>query len=316
MAAGKHRQALPQMNGKLFLTDSGMETFLVFQQGVDLPEFAAFPLMDTAEGRAHIDRYMRRHVEIATGAGLGFVMETPTWRANRDWGAKLGYDADALDRVNRDCVAFLNDLRDELETASSPMVVSGNIGPRGDGYSPEMLMQPDQAADYHAAQIASFEAAGADVVTTLTMTHAGEAIGIARAAQNAGMPVVMSFTTEIDGRLPSGQALREAIEEVDAATGNGPVYYMINCAHPTHFDTVLDGGSWMDRIRGLRANASTKSHEELDNSTELDDGNPAELGGQYRALLDRLPNLAVLGGCCGTDHRHVEQICIACKEAA
>jgi len=313
----KYRKNLPQLNGGLFLTDSGLETFLCFQQGIDLPAFAAFPLMETEEGRNEIRNYMERHIRIAVENGLGFIMETPTWRANRDWGAKLGYDRSAIARVNRAAVEFLVGLREIHETAASPMVISGNIGPRGDGYNPANIMQPDEAQAYHAEQIESFAAAGVDLITTMTMTHVGEAVGIARAAQAADVPVVVSFTTETDGRLPTGQALGEAIEEVDALTRSAPAYYMVNCAHPNHFDDALNAGAaWVKRLRGIRANASTKSHAELDVSTELDEGNPKELGAQYRAIRERLPHVTVLGGCCGTDHRHVEQICAACRMAA
>lgn len=313
----KYRNDLPQLNGGLFLTDSGLETFLCFQQGIDLPEFAAFPLMETEEGRGQIGAYMERHIRIAADGGLGFIMETPTWRASQDWGEKLGYDRDGLARVNRDAVRFMCDLRDVHETVASPMVISGNIGPRGDGYNPARILGPAEAQGYHAEQIETFAAAGADLVTTLTMTHVGEAVGITRAAQAADIPVVVSFTTETDGRLPTGQTLGEAIEEVDATTDRGPAYYMINCAHPTHFDDALQAdAAWIGRLRGIRANASTKSHAELDESTELDEGNPEELGAQYRAIRKRLPHVTVLGGCCGTDHRHVERICAACRPVA
>ena len=196
-------------------------------------------------------------------------------------------------------------------------MISGNIGPRGDGYNPAELLTPDEAADYHRDQIEAFAEAGADLITTLTMTHVGEAVGITRAAQAAGMPVVISFTTETDGRIPTTQTLGNAIQEVDRMTGNGPAYYMVNCAHPTHFDDALQKDeTWIKRLRGIRANASTKSHEELDNATELDEGNPAELGAQYRAIRDRMPHVTTLGGCCGTGHRHVAQICSACRLAA
>ena len=178
-------------------------------------------------------------------------------------------------------------------------------------------MGPDEAETYHAKQIRIFSEAGADMVTAITMTNANEAVGVARAAQKAGVPVAISFTLETDGRLPTGQSLKEAIEEVDQATGNGPVYYMINCAHPTHFaGTLSAGGAWIERVRGVRANASKRSHQELNEAPDLDDGDPVELGQQYSDLLERHPQINVLGGCCGTDHRHVEQISMACKTAA
>ena len=130
--------------------------------------------------------------------------------------------------------------------------------------------------------------------------------------RQAAIPVVVSFTVETDGRLPSGQSLGEAIEEVDAQTEGAAAYFMVNCAHPTHFADVLeDDGGRVERIRGVRANASAKSHEELDQSDELDEGSPAELAEQYVDLTTRLRNLNVVGGCCGTDHRHIAAICTA-----
>ena len=111
---------------------------------------------------------------------------------------------------------------------------------------------------------------------------------------------------------PSGQSLADAIEEADAATDAGAAYYMINCAHPDHFESVFTGAAWEQRIRGVRANASRRSHAELNEATELDAGNPEELAAQYAALLVRMPQVNVLGGCCGTDHRHVAAIGHAC----
>jgi S-methylmethionine-dependent homocysteine/selenocysteine methylase len=313
----KYRNSLPQLSRDVFLTDGGLETFLYFQQGIELPEFAAFPLLETLEGRTEIARYMERHIRIALDAQWGFIMETPTWRANRDWGEKLGYDRERLAEANHQSVQFMAALRERYEAPKTKMVISGNIGPRGDGYNPTELMTSKEAATYHRDQIETFVEAGADLVTTLTMTHVGEAVGITQAAQAARIPVVISFTTETDGNLPTGQNLGDAIEEVDALTDGAPAYYMVNCAHPTHFEDALrTDAAWIKRLRGIRANASTKSHEELDNSTVLDEGDPVELGAQYRAIRERMPHVTILGGCCGTDHRHVEQICSACKLAA
>jgi S-methylmethionine-dependent homocysteine/selenocysteine methylase len=312
----KYRSRLPQLSGELFLTDGGIETTLIFHDGLDLPHFAAFHLLQDAAGRAALRRYYRRYAQIACAAGMGFVLESPTWRASADWGAKLGYSAAALAQANRDSLALMREFRVEFETERSPMVVSGCVGPRGDGYDPGQLMTRKEAAAYHAQQVRVLADAGADMVTAITMTNAAEAIGVTRAALQAGLPVVISFTLETDGRLPTGQRLQDAIEEVDAATASGPAYYMINCAHPTHFDAVLSGGTWLKRLRGLRANASRRSHAELDAAPDLDAGDPVELGSQYRALRRRHPQINVLGGCCGTDHRHVEQISQACRMAA
>lgn len=309
----RYRQDLPQLNGTLFLTDGGIETTLIFHDGHALPHFAAFDLLKDEAGRDSLRRYYRSYTAIARDHALGFVLESATWRASRDWAEKLGYSPEALAQANRRSIALLEEIRDAQEAAGCTMVISGCVGPRGDGYSPSDHMTPEAAERYHGEQIRTFADTAADMVTAITMTYAAEAIGVTRAARAAGLPVVISFTVETDGRLPSGQPLKAAIEEVDAATGDGPAYYMINCAHPTHFEDALAAReSWAGRIRGLRANASTLSHAELDAAEELDDGNPDELGGQYRDLRGRLGHLNVFGGCCGTDHRHVAAIARAC----
>lgn len=313
MAKVLYRDNLPQLNGKTFLTDGGMETSLVFHEGLDLPLFASFTLMTDPAGRAAIDRYMRRFCEIAVRDKRGFVLDTPTWRASSRWAEELDVSREALQRVHRDAIAFLKGLRVEYQTEASPFVINGVIGPQDDGYNPDRFLNADEAEKYHDEQVTWFAEYGADMVSAITMTYAEEAIGIARAAKRAGMPAVISFTVETDGHLPSGQPLRAAIEQVEAATGRFPAYYMINCAHPDHFRGVLEeNGPWRERIMGLRANASRMSHEKLDNAEELDDGDPTELGAQYRLLMKVLPNLRVMGGCCGTDHRHVKAISSAC----
>jgi len=313
----KYRAQLPQLDGGLFLTDGGIETSLIFHDGLDLPYFAAFDLLRSVAGTQILTRYFEKYIEIAKSEGVGFILESATWRASSDWGEKLGYSDETLAAANRTAIELLQDLREKHETAETRMVVSGCVGPRGDGYDPGRIMTPDEAEAYHAKQIRAFYEAGADLVTALTMTNANEAIGVTRAAQATGLPVVLSFTVETDGRLPTGQGLREAIEAVDAATDRGPAYYMINCAHPTHFESTLAGeGAWSKRIRGIRANASTRSHAELDEAEDLDDGDPVELGAQYGTLRRRFPHITVLGGCCGTDHRHIERICESCRLAA
>ena len=309
----RYRDQLPQLSDRIFITDGGIETTLIFHEGLELPDFAAFDLLKDAAGYEALRKYFQPYAALARSYQAGFILESATWRASSDWGAKLGYSARELAEMNRKAIDLLSDIRDEYETAASPMVISGCIGPRGDGYTPTALMSPEEAQQYHAAQIGVFRQTEADMVTAITMNYVEEAIGIARAAKAAGMPSAISFTVETDGRLPTGQTLRDAIERVDEATRRAPAYYMINCAHPQHFETVLAAGeAWTERIRGIRANASTKSHAELNDSVELDMGNPVEFGRQHWALLGKLKHLNVLGGCCGTDHRHVEEICKAC----
>jgi S-methylmethionine-dependent homocysteine/selenocysteine methylase len=306
--------SLPQLSGdRVFLTDGGLETTLIFHRGIDLPQFASYPLLADDDGRAALRDYFSRYLELARERGAGFVLDTATWRSNPDWGALLGDDAEALARINREAVAFAQELRGQYSDV--PVLVNGVLGPRGDGYVVGETMTAEEAETYHSAQIRSFAAAGADMVSAVTMTYVEEAIGIARAAAAADMPAVISFTVETDGRLPSGQELGEAIEQTDRDTGGSVAYYMVNCAHPTHFEDVLDGdGEWRERIAGLRANASKMSHEELDAAEELDDGDPAELSAGYAALRSRLRNVNVLGGCCGTDERHIAAVASAWSE--
>jgi homocysteine S-methyltransferase len=313
----KYRQRLPQADGRLFLTDGGLETTLIFHEGWDLPAFEAFTLLESEKGRAAIRAYYDRYIPLAVEQGTGFILDAPTWRANPDWAAKIGYGRERLAKINLDAIQFMAEIRERHETERSPMVISGVIGPRGDGYDPGKVMSAEEAQAYHGWQIRIFRDAGADYVSAYTLTNINEALGFARAAQAAKMPCVVSFTLETDGRLATGERLAEAIAAVDAATEHGPAYYMINCAHPTHFDHVLDEtAAWTQRVGGLRANSSRRSHAELDNSPELDTGDPEELGAQYAELRRRFPHLTVLGGCCGTDHRHVACISTACREAA
>jgi homocysteine S-methyltransferase len=305
----RHRSSLPQLTDRVFLADGGIETTLIYHHGLDLPEFAAFVLLDDERGRQELRRYFRPYLELAVGSGTGIVLETATWRASSDWGRVLGYSPEALEDANRAAVALLEELREEYETPETPVVISGCIGPRGDGYAPESLLSAEQAEEYHGAQVATFARTAADLVTAVTMTHTGEAVGVARAAAAQGVPSVISFTVETDGRLPSGEGLGEAIQVTDEATGGSPAYYMVNCAHPTHVDsTLLEGQGWNHRVRGFRANASTMSHAELDVAESLDVGDIEDFGARYADLHAALPHVSVLGGCCGTDARHIEAV--------
>jgi homocysteine S-methyltransferase len=298
---------LPRLDRpRLFLGDGGLETTMIYGEGFELPCFAAFPLLRDDRGVEALRRYYASFLGIARHFGLGFTLDTPTWRASRDWGEQLGYSPAALAEVNREAVAFAEQIRAEWETEQTPIAICGTLGPRGDAYAPAEEMDAAAAERYHAEQVATFADSAADMVGAYTLAYAAEAVGIVRAAGAAAIPVTISFTVETDGRLPSGQPLGEAIEAVDAETDGGALYFMVNCAHPTHFALALkDDGPWLARLGGLRANASRKSHAELDEAEGLDSGDPEELGRLYAELKPRLAAVRVLGGCCGTDSRHV-----------
>lgn len=310
----RHSHLIQQINSLRFLTDGGMETDLIFNKGIDLPCFASFDLLSTDWGRQALREYYVDYLNLAEDLNTGFILETPTWRANRDWGAKLGYDPEQLAAINRDAVTFLHELRAERQPSSRGQVlVSGAIGPRGDGYIADTQMSAIDARDYHRHQVEALRAAGADMVSAFTLNYREEALGVVLAAREADVPVVISYTLETDGLLPSGESLAEAITAIDEETDSYPLYYMINCAHPSHFEGLLGTETlWKARIRGIRGNASKCSHAELDAATELDDGNPEEFGSDYRRLQQLLPELRVYGGCCGTDIRHVASIAEAC----
>ncbi len=303
-----YRNNLPINGGKLFLTDGGLETTLLFDFQLDLPEFAAFTLLNKDNGYQTLKDYYKPYIEIAKKRKIGFVLESPTYRASRSWGDKLGYSSIDLKEVNQTAIAMLEDLKFEFEDKNTPMVISGCIGPEDDGYRPTHKLSAMEYKSYHLEQIHTFSQTGADLVSAFTMNYVEEAIGFTLAAKSVKMPVVISFTTETDGKLPSGQMIKDAINQVEMVSGQYPVYYMINCAHPTHFKHVLNDEPWTRRIKAIRANASVKSHAELDACEELDAGDRVELGSLYNELKSNLPGLTVFGGCCGTDHTHLEVI--------
>ena len=306
-----YRSTLPQLSGDLFLNDAGLETDFIFNHNIEIPEFAAHTLLPDDRGREALANYYRSFLSLARDHRAGFVLDSQTWKAHMHWAKDLRASAADLRQANHDSVAFIAGLRDEFSSNEKPIVLNGLIGPRGDAYAPEEAIAAREAQDYHAQQIEWLAETDVDMVSALTFTQSDEAIGVVRAAQAAGLPAVVSFTVETDGKLPTGQSLAAAIRTVDEATDEGPAYFMVNCAHPEHFSHVLDDDAWAKRIRGLRCNASRMSHAELDQCETLDDGNPEELAAQYRDIRTALPWLNVFGGCCGSDLRHVTRIVTA-----
>lgn len=299
--------SLPQTKAGICLAYTGFETDLLFNHGAELPGFASYPLLETSEGRALLRQSYEAFMVVGAEAGAGVILESTTWLANRDRGAAIGYGPEALAEANRAAMAFM----DALRGGRANVVLSANVGPREDAYAPRAQMSVVEAAEYHSEQLAVLSDTAADVVSGYTLSYANEAAGIALAAKRFGLPVVIAFTVETDGRLPTGVTLEEAVAGVDSATGGYPAYYMVNCAHPDHLDGALNWASCQSRLRGVVANASRCSHAELDEAEELDCGNPVEFGLQMAALRRKHPQLAVLGGCCGTDMRHLRQILAA-----
>lgn len=308
-----HTHELPQLKGQMFVTDGGIETHMIFNEGQDLPDMSVFLLNMSEAGREKMREYYRAYIPICQQAGQGFLFDTNTWRANPDWGTRAGYDAVRLREANIRAVEFCQEMQAEFAAAGVSSVISGVIGPRRDAWQHDRRMTVEEAIAYHTAQIEAFADSDADYVTAYTLTNVPEAVGIAKVAEKTGLPVALSFTLETDGNLPGGKPLGLAISEVDTATKGYPAYYMINCVHPIHFaSTVRSGGDWVNRIGGLRVNASMLSHAELDNAPSLDIGDIGDLAQRYARVLPLLPNIRVIGGCCGTDHRHIGAICATC----
>lgn len=294
---------------KPFITDGGFETWLFFQEGFEASEFAAIVLMEDPKARKAMQRYFDGFLHMAAAAETGFILDTNTWRGCTAWAAKLGRSEDELLLLSEMAVEFASEIRNAWSSKVSSILLNGVVGPSGDGYAPEEIPSVSKSRELHRPQIGTLARSGVDMLSAITITNIEEATGIVLEAQSVNLPCVIAFTLETDGKLPTGDTLEEAIQAVDNATNNGPLYYMINCAHPDHFNNILSGGQdWVSRLGGVRANASRLSHAELDDSEVLDQGDPTEFGLLNAELYRSLPSLRVIGGCCGTDHRHIECI--------
>ena len=300
--------ALPIHSRDLYVTDGGIETWLMYKKGFELPQFASFYLLDRPDGREALRQYYRSFVAVAQQFQSKYIFCSLTYRASRDWGDLLGYSKAALADMNHKAFAFYREIAAEMGTRDSDTLYSGCIGPRGDAYNLNQTMTSAEAQDYHAEQIATFVVAKADIVTAMTLNSVDEGIGIAREARSAGIPSVISFTVEKDGSVGGRHSLRRAIEMVDAETDAAPAYYMLNCAHPLDFWDALEEGPWMQRLMGVRANSSSLEHGQLCQLGRLDEGNWEDLAQRHADLNARYPHMNVFGGCCGTDSVHVAGI--------
>lgn len=305
----KQCRSLPQLNGDIYLTEGGIETYIMYKKGFELQNFSLFHLLNDDVAAAEIKEYLRKVMAVAERNDVGLIMCGPLYRASRDWGDLLGYSTEELAAVNHRCIEMFEELASESKLARDRILFSGVVGPRGDAYNLNTSITADEAEAYHSEQIATLDRAGADFITGLTLNSAEEAIGIARAAKAVGIPVVISFTLDKQGELRPGQTLRKAIAHVDDATESAPAYYMINCTHPIDFAPAFEPGDWTKRLGGIRPNASSLAKGVLCKLGHLEEGDPAELGQQMAELARRYPHLSVWGGCCGTDDAHLDEIC-------
>ncbi len=297
---------------RVALADAGMETYLIYREGILLPEFASFIALSTPEGRSALERYYRSIIDVAVRDERPLLLDSATWRASSEWGTVIGYSAAGLDEVNTAAVEFVDEVR---STYSARILLGGCVGPRGDGYAPTSGMSFAESTDYHSAQVASLAHAGAQYIAGMTLGDANEAAGIIEAARANDLPTIVSFTIETDGRLASGELVATIIAETDRLTGGYADFYLINCAHPLHVERAFASESTeMSRISGIRVNASMRSHVELDAATDLDDGDPDDLARRCADLAATYPRLSVFGGCCGTDARHISAISAALGE--
>ena len=285
----------PGLAGRLMTSGGGFETWMQYVDGFTLRHFCGFELLNDARGITCLRDYQRKIIEAAVANGFGVINEGLHYRASRDWGELIGFSKEALEDINIRGIEFYRELGREYDSPDTPMLVGGVIGPRGDAYNVGRTPDAAEAEDYHSEQI-------------LTFSSVQEAIGLVRAAKAAGMPVIVSFIAANGGRLQGGETLQQAITLVDAATGSGPDYYMINCTHPTEFEQGLTPGDWTTRLGGFMPNAVAMETLDLCKLGHLEDGDPAELGHQMADLARRFPHINVWGGCCGTDGRHIGQI--------
>ncbi|MCP5083255.1 MAG: homocysteine S-methyltransferase family protein [Alphaproteobacteria bacterium] len=303
---------LPQMNGKICLTEGGIETYMQYKKGHELRHFCLFDLLNDAQAVTDLRTYHERLIEVALKHKVGAILDGLHYRTSQYWGELLGYSRQELREIVVQGIEFYKGLAKQYETVESPMPVSGVVGPRGDAYAVGHIMTVDEAEDYHSEQLRTMKQAGADFATALTFSQVDEAIGVVRASQTLDFAVVVSFALGADGKLKTGPSLGAAIAAVDAATQNGPAYYMVNCTHPVDFAPAFNApGPWVDRLGGLRPNASSLAHGVLCQLGRLEEGNPVELGQQMADMATRFPQINVWGGCCGTDYAHIDQIAAA-----
>lgn len=304
----------PRLDDRIYITEGGIETEILYKWGFELPEFSMYPLLDNADAMKTIHAMFDRVFAAAAAHDAGIVLAGLDYRASPDWAEKIGYSRDQLDAFIHRNIAFLKGRREAHADRVRDVYIAATCGPRGDAYGTGGTITEDEAEAYHAFQIAASKAAGADLVIGITFNNIPESIGFVRAAQDVGIPVGISLTLTPEGVMRSGPSLQQAVEEIDAATDGAAAWFGTNCAHPVEFEPALNGGAWTDRLRYVRPNASKMDKIALCKLGHLEDGDPEELGGQMADLKRRFPQADILGGCCGTDERHLGEIARRARE--
>lgn len=299
----------PREDGLLYLAEGGVETEIMYRHGHRLREFAMFELMDDPAAVTDMRDMYRRYLDVAARHGFAVLMAGFDYRASPDWGDKLGYSPEGLREMQHKCIDFLRDAARPYADQLPRVAVAGCIGPRGDAYALNHDITAEEAEAYHAIQMDTLRDCGVDIVWAATINNVPEAVGIARAAAAAGLPLNLSFTLDSDHRLQSGPSLREAIEATDAQAGAAqPDSYGINCSHPLEFEPALEPGDWVRRIRSLRPNAAKMDKVALCQLGHIEEGDPEDLGRTMGDLARRMPDVDIWGGCCGTWDKHFDRI--------
>lgn len=301
----------PRLEGKFYLTEGGTETEILYKWGFELPEFAMFPLLDNPKADQVIRDIYRRYFDAAEKHQTGLLILGHDYRASPDWGAKLGYTTEGLADMQRRTIEFLDDVRREYVGRVSDVYIAGCIGPRGDAYGTGGDISEEEAEEYHSVQLTTLKSTQADMAIAVTFNNVPEAVGVIRAAHRIGIPIGVSLTLTTEGVLRSGPTLREAIEVIEEKTNGSAAWYGTNCSHPLEFASALaDEGPWLERLRYIRPNAVKMEKVALCKLGHLEDGDPVELGEQMGEVASKFPSADILGGCCGTDERHLGEIAI------
>ncbi|PMG07031.1 homocysteine methyltransferase [Vibrio breoganii] len=285
---------------------TGIDTELLFTHNQPLPGYASYPLLAKSSTRAIIEKMYIDLIALAKRYQTAVILDAMTWIASSQRGAMIGLNEHQLRDFNLDAIDLMAQVRDRC--GDLPTLLSAQIGPREDGYQANNQMSANESLGYHSTQIDTYKLTKADFITASTLSYPEEAAGIVLAAKSANIPVVVSFTVELDGNLPNGESLEDAIAKVDGLTKRYASYFMINCAHPSHFSHSFTQQPWEQRIKGIVVNASKCSHAELDRCETLDSGDPFTLGKEVAEICRQNTQISVVGGCCGTNLDHLEQI--------